>query len=61
MIGVRFLDAHTTWVAAEVGSEHALRVWFEGAASHRAAACLMHRAAIDREEAAPANSSGCVS
>ena len=52
MIGVRLLDAHTTWVAAGVGSEPALRAWFEGAASHRAAAYLRHRPAVDREEAA---------
>jgi hypothetical protein len=44
-------DAHMTWVAAEVESEHALRAWFKGAASHRAAAYLAYRAAVDREEA----------
>ncbi len=53
VIGVRLLDdAHMTWVAAEVDSEHALRAWFEGGASHRAAAYLAYRAAADREEAA---------
>jgi hypothetical protein len=36
----------------EVESEHALRAWFKGAASRRAAAYLAHRAAVDREEAA---------
>jgi hypothetical protein len=53
VIAVRVLDdAHMTWVAAEVESEHALRAWFKGAASHRAAAYLAYRAAVDREEAA---------
>jgi hypothetical protein len=53
VIAVRVLDdAHMTWVAAEVESEHALRAWFKGAASHRAAACLAYRVAVDREEAA---------
>jgi hypothetical protein len=52
VIAVRVLDdAHMTWVAAEVESEHALRAWFKGAASHRAAAYLAYRAAVDREEA----------
>ena len=45
-------DAQMTWVAAEVESEHALRAWFTGAASHRAEAYLGYRAAADREEAA---------
>jgi hypothetical protein len=53
VIGVRLLDdAHMTWVAAEVESEHALRAWFRVAASHRAAAYLAYCAAVDREEAA---------
>ena len=53
VIGVRALDdAHMTWVAAEGESEHALRAWFKGAASHRAAAYLAYRAAVDREEEA---------
>jgi hypothetical protein len=53
VIGVRVLDdAHMTWVAGEVESEQALRAWFKGAASHRAAAYLAYRAAVDREEAA---------
>ena len=53
VIDVRLLnDAHMTWVAAEVESEHALRAWFKGAASRRAAAYLAYRAAVDREEAA---------
>jgi hypothetical protein len=53
VIGVRVLDdAHMTWVAAEVESEHALRAWFEGAEAGRAAAYLVYRAAVDREEAA---------
>ena len=52
-IGVRVLDdAHMTWVAAEVGSEQALRAWFEADTPNRAAAYLTYRAAIDREEAA---------
>ena len=45
-------DAHMTWMAAEVDSEQALRVWFEAAAPDRAAAYLAYRAAVDREEAA---------
>jgi hypothetical protein len=53
VIAVRVLDdAHLTWVAAEVESEHALRAWFNGAASDRAAAYLAYRGAVDREEAA---------
>jgi hypothetical protein len=53
VIGVRLLDdAQMTWVAAEVESEHALRAWFKGAASHRAAAYLAYRAAAAREETA---------
>ena len=53
VIGVRLLDdAHMTWVAAEVESEHALHAWFEAAASHHAAAYLAYRAAVDREDAA---------
>jgi hypothetical protein len=53
VIGVRLLDdAHMTWVAAEVESEHALRAWFKGPASHHAAGYLAYRAAVDREEAA---------
>ena len=53
VIGVRLLDdAHITWVAAEVDSEHALRAWFQAAAPSRAAAYLAYRAAADREEAA---------
>jgi hypothetical protein len=53
VIGVRSLDdGHLTWVAAEVESEHALRAWFKGAASHRAAAYAAYRAAVAREETA---------
>jgi len=53
VIGVRALDdAHMTWVAAEVESEHALRVWFDTGAGQRARAYLAYRAAADREEAA---------
>ena len=53
VIAVRLLDdAQMTWVAAEVESEHALRAWFKGAASHRAAAYPAYRAAVAREEAA---------
>jgi hypothetical protein len=52
VIGVRLLDdAHMTWVAAELESENALRAWFKGATSHRAA-YFAYRAADDREEAA---------
>jgi hypothetical protein len=53
VIGLRALDdAHMTWVAEEVESEHALRAWFGAAAAECAAAYLAYRAAIDREEAA---------
>ena len=53
VIAVRLLDdAHLTWVAAEVESEHALRAWFTEGASHRATAYPAYRAAVDREEAA---------
>jgi hypothetical protein len=53
VIGVRLLDdAHMTWIAAEVESEHALRAWIEAVRSHRVAAYLAYRAAVDREEAA---------
>ena len=53
VIAVRVLDdAHLTWVAAEIESEHALRAWFDADAGQRAGACLAYRAALDREEAA---------
>jgi hypothetical protein len=53
VIAVRVLDdAHMTWVAAEVDSEHALRAWFNADAPQRAGAYLAYRAAVDREEAA---------
>ena len=53
VIGARMLDdAHMTWIAAEVESEHALRAWSETIGSHRVAAYLAYRAAVDREEAA---------
>jgi hypothetical protein len=53
VIAVRVLDdAHMTWVAAEVESDHALRAWFEADAPHGAGAYLDYRAAVDREEAA---------
>jgi hypothetical protein len=53
VIAVRLLDdAHLTWVAAEVESEHALRAWFKGGASERATTYPAYRAAVDREEAA---------
>jgi hypothetical protein len=45
-------DAHLTWVAAEVESDHALRAWFGAVAPQRAGAYLAYRAAVDREEAA---------
>ena len=52
VIGVRLLDdAHMTWMAAEVESEHALRAWFNGAVPGPAAYAA-YRAAVDREEAA---------
>ena len=53
VIGVRLLDdAHMTWVAAEVESEHALRAWFDAATPEGAGAYLAYRAAVDREQAA---------
>jgi hypothetical protein len=53
VIAVRVLDdAHMTWVAAEVESEHALRAWFDTGAPHDADAYRAYRAALDREEAA---------
>jgi hypothetical protein len=52
-IAVRVLDdAHMTWVAAEVDSEHALHAWFEAGAPQGAGAYLAYRAAVDREETA---------
>jgi hypothetical protein len=45
-------DAHMTWVAAEVESEHALRAWFDAATPEGAGAYLAYRAAVDREQAA---------
>ena len=52
-IGVRLLDdAHLTWVAAEIESEHALHAWFAAAAPDRRDAYLAYRAAADREQAA---------
>jgi hypothetical protein len=53
VIAIRVLDdAHMTWVAAEVESEHALRAWFDAGAPQSAGAYLAYRAAVDREEAA---------
>ena len=53
VIAVRVLDdAHMTWVAAEVESEHALHAWFDAGAPQGADAYLAYRAAVDREEAA---------
>jgi hypothetical protein len=53
VIGVRVLDdAHMSWVATAVESEHALRAWFDAARGESAAAYLAYRAAADREEAA---------
>jgi hypothetical protein len=53
VIAVRVLDdAHMTWVAAEVESEHALHAWFDADAPQRAGAYLAYRAAVDHEEAA---------
>jgi hypothetical protein len=45
-------DAHMTWVAAEVESEHALRAWFDTGAPQGPTAYLAYHAAVDREEAA---------
>ena len=54
VIAVRVLDdAHMTWVAAEVESEHALRAWFDAGAPQGAGAYLAYRAAVDREEPQP--------
>jgi hypothetical protein len=53
VIAVRLLDdAHMTWVAAEVESEHMLRAWLDGGAPEAAGAYLAYRAALDREAAA---------
>ena len=53
VIAVRVLDdAHMTWVAAEVDSEHALHAWFDAGAPQGADAYRAYRAAVDREEAA---------
>ena len=53
VIAVRLLDdAHMTWVAAEVDSEHALRAWFDSGTPEAAGAYLAYRAAVDREDAA---------
>jgi hypothetical protein len=53
VIAVRVLDdAHMTWVATEVESEHALRAWFGADVPQSAGAYLAYRAAADREEAA---------
>jgi hypothetical protein len=53
VIAVRVLDdAHLTWVAAEVDSDHALHAWFAAGAPKAAGAYLTYRAAVDREEAA---------
>jgi hypothetical protein len=53
VIAVRVLDdAHMTWVAAEVDSEHALHAWFDPGAPQGPGAYLAYRAAVDREEAA---------
>lgn len=55
-IGVRLLDdAHMTWLAAEIESEHALRAWCAAPAPQDTAAYLTYRAAADREEAAAAD------
>ena len=53
VIAVRLVDdAHMTWVAAEIESEHALRRWFDAAAPQSAGAYIAYRAAVDREQAA---------
>jgi hypothetical protein len=53
VIAIRVLDdAHMSWVAAEVESEHALRAWFDAGVAQSANAFLAYRAAVDREEAA---------
>ena len=53
VIAVRvFDDAHMTWVAAEVESEHALHASFDADARHGAGAYRAYLAAVDREEAA---------
>ena len=50
--GRSLVDAHMTWIAAEVAAEDALNAWFEAAAPDRAAAYVTYQAAVDREEAA---------
>ena len=53
VIAVRVLDdAHMPWLAAEIESEHAMRLWFDADPRQRAGAHLAYRAAVDREEAA---------
>jgi hypothetical protein len=53
VIGVRLVDdAHMTWVAAEIESEHAFRAWLDAPMVEDADAYLAYRAAVDREEAA---------
>jgi hypothetical protein len=53
VIGVRLVaDAHMSWVAAEIESEHALHAWVDAPAPQGAGAYLAYQAAVDREEAA---------
>jgi hypothetical protein len=44
-------DAHMTWVAAEVESEHALGAWFDAGARQSVGRYLAYHAAVDPEEA----------
>jgi hypothetical protein len=51
--GIRLADeAHASWTMATVQCAEALRAWFDAGPSHRGAANLAYRAALDREEAA---------
>lgn len=56
LIGIYLLDdAYIAWQAAELESEYALRVWFEGVGGQHQAGYHAYRAAVDREEAAAHN------
>jgi hypothetical protein len=53
VIAVRVPDeAHITWVAKEVGSDHAPRTWFGRGARQTSRRALAYRSAVDREETA---------
>ena len=53
-IAVRVLDdAHMTWVAAEVESEHALRAWFDAAPPQGAGAYAAYHGDRPRRSGGP--------